>query len=81
MRMMLLVALALAGLVASTGCLVPHRRHGHWGVAVVIPHAHVHDHHCGHYRYGGNWFHIKGHVHAAGCGHSHVNNVWIAQDE
>ncbi len=73
------IVLAAAAALGLAGCVVhPHGRHH--GPVVVIPAAHVHGDHCGHYQHGGAWRHLEGHHHGAGCGHVFRGGVWIFVD-
>jgi len=81
--MKLLMTLAAAVLLGTglTGCIVHAHGHPyHRGVAIVVPHGHVHTAHCGHYHYRGAWYHWQGHVHGPGCGHFFKGGVWIIED-
>lgn len=79
-RVLALAAAVLLG-ACLAGCII--RAHGHphgGGMAVVIPHGHVHSAHCGHYFHKGKWYHWHGHRHGPGCGHILRGGVWIIVD-
>jgi len=79
MKTILALATALTLAAGLGGCVVVAHPH-HRGVAVVVPHGHVHDAHCGHYFYRGRWYHWHGHVHGPGCGHVFRGGIWIIED-
>lgn len=78
---MKLILALMAALVTAVlaGCVVVAHPY-HRGVAVVIPHGHVHSATCGHYFYRGRWYHWHGHVHGPGCGHVFKGGIWIIAD-
>lgn len=82
MKRMLIAAILLVG-GAAAGCIVHGPGPGHhrvYGPAVVIGAAHVHSDHCGHFHYGGHWYHSHGHRHGPGCGHHFRGGMWIVVD-
>lgn len=78
----LLALVLLAGGAALAGCVVhAHPRHPHrHGAVVVVPAGHVHDVHCGHYFYRGQWYVVERHSHGPGCGHVFKGGIWIIED-
>ncbi len=68
---LLLFATLLTGL---SGCVAHRHRHAQ---VVVIETGHAHSEHCGHYRHGKHWYHVKGHKHGHRCGHHFGGGVWI----
>lgn len=80
------LAAAAALAIAAAGCHHhgPHAVHRasrvNHGAVVVVPAGHVHDAHCGHYRYRSNWHQSDGHVHGDGCGHAHRGGHWVHED-
>jgi hypothetical protein len=76
---MLLVGFAAAGLAGLSGCIVHGHGDGGGGVEVIIPVAHVHTDHCGHYYYRDRWYVYNGHHHGPGCGHVYFGGRWTVR--
>ena len=78
--MMRLLLLTLPLLAA--GCVVHgHGRHGYvHGPSVSITAGHIHDDHCGHYYWRGNWHQHSSHVHGHDCGHIFRGGMWVYID-
>ena len=72
-----LLLLAFAGF-GSTGCMVV--KHPDGDIDIIIPHGHIHDAHCGHYKHHGRWRILHGHIHGPGCGHHLAAGIWIVKD-
>jgi hypothetical protein len=65
----------------AAGCVVHgHGPHAHvHGPVVSIEAGHIHDDACGHYYWGGRWYHAR-HAHGPGCGHHYRGGMWIHVD-
>lgn len=70
--------LITAAVLGLGGCIV--HGHGHLYPRVSVEAGHVHSYSCGHYHYGGHWYHHAGHVHGDGCGHLYRGGMWISID-